>query len=71
MYNNILVSAILLTQLLAQYDVGDQISLDKQDIDYNFCHPEVIENGFKLSNYNGALNGGQYKVLMIDIETSW
>ena len=72
MYKYIL-TIITATQLLAQspYIVGEQLSEEDQEASFNLCHPESVENSFRLSDYNGALNGGQYKIVILDIETSW
>ena len=71
MYNFILRGLFFTQLLFSAYDVGEQISTSDQGIGFEFCHPVGMGNTFSFSNYNGALNGGQYKVLMIDIETSW
>ena len=64
---------ITITQLFAlpPYSVGEQLSNEDQETSFNFCHPEFTENGFRLSDYNGALNGGHYKIVVLEIETSW
>ena len=72
MYRYIII-IITATQLLAlpPYIVGGQLSEADQEISFNICHPEFVENSFRLADYNGALNGGHYKVVILDIETSW
>lgn len=48
-----------------QYSVGDSV--------HNFTVP-ICENGsgtWELRDYNGAVNGGDYHVIYIDLFTSW
>ena len=67
-----LVIIIPLSFLFSGYDVGDQISEDHQNMEFGFCYPDTeIGNNFSLSTYNGDLNGGNYKVMMIEVSTSW
>ncbi len=68
-----IIAIITTTQLLAlpPYIVGGQLSEEDQETSFNLCHPESVENGFRLLDYNGALNGGHYKIVILDIETSW
>ena len=56
------------------YCAGDQISTDHQDIEYEVCAgSENYDTGdlFKLSDYNGDLNGGDYHIIFIDMSASW
>ena len=56
------------------YCAGDQISFDHQNLSQNVCagHDEY-ETGstFKLADYNGDLNGGNYNIIFIDMSASW
>jgi len=56
------------------YCAGEQISLNHQ----NEAHvvgagTEEYEEGgeFKLADWNGDLNGGEYHVIFIDMSASW
>jgi len=56
------------------YCAGDQIS----EADQNLIHvvgagdeDYEIGNEFRLSDFNGALNGGNYHVIFIDMSASW
>ena len=56
------------------YCAGDQISI----ADQNLTHPvgagtEEYNAGddFKLADWNGDLNGGNYHVIFIDMSASW
>jgi len=58
--------------VLGAYDVGDQISIDHQNMEFGFCYPEEqAGNIFSFAQHNGDLNGGSYQVLMIDMAASW
>ena len=56
------------------YSVGDTVSLNDQNIEYNVCHSdgnyELGEN-FSISNLNGLTNGGEYKVTLISMNATW
>ena len=58
--------------LLGGYNVGDQISLEHQNVEFGFCYPESqLGNSVSFAQHNGELNGGSYQVLMIDMAASW
>ena len=50
------------------------MSLDDQNIEFNICHSdghyELGEN-FSMSNLNGLINGGEYKVTLISRNATW
>ena len=56
------------------YSVGDTVSLNDQNIEFNVCHSdghyELGEN-FSMSNLNGLINGGEYKVTLISMNATW
>ena len=56
------------------YCAGDQISLTHQNQSQSVCAAyDGYEVGdvFKLADYNGDLNGGNYHVIFIDMGASW
>jgi len=56
------------------YCSGDQVSTAHQNISHEVCAGfEGYETGdtFKLSDYNGELNGGNYHIIFIDMSASW
>ena len=72
MYKYTLFTIILLTQLLALYNVGDTISPEHQNMEFGFCYPDnLVGNNFSFAQHNGDLNGGNYQVLMIEVSASW
>ena len=57
-----------------EYCAGEQISVAHQNISHSVCAGfEDYENGsdFKLADYNGDLNGGDYSIIVIDMSASW
>jgi len=56
------------------YCSGDQVSTNHQNISHEVCagiedYPTGSE--FKLADYNGAVNGGNYHIIFIDMSASW
>jgi len=67
-----LIIALLLSSLFSAYDVGDQVSLEHQNIEFVFCYPESqVGSSFSFAQHNGDLIGVTYQVLMIEISASW
>jgi len=57
-----------------EYCAGDQISISHQNITHQVCAGiEGYETGseFKLADFNGELNGGNYSIVLIDMSASW
>ena len=56
------------------YCAGEQISITHQNQGHEVCAGfEDYQNGdvFKLADYNGDLNGGNYHITFIDMSASW
>ena len=64
-----------ISTLVAQvYCAGDEVSLTHQNQEHLVgAGYDSYESGdiFKLADYNGALNGGSYHVIFIDMSNSW
>ena len=71
----ILVFLSCFSMLSAQtYCAGDQVSLSHQNQAHVVGAPVegYEEDGeFRLADWNGELNGGQYHVIFIDMSASW
>ena len=71
----ILILLSSFSMLSAQtYCAGDQVSTNHQNISHEVCagiedYPTGSE--FKLADYNGELNGGNYHIIFIDMSASW
>ena len=56
----------------ALYEEGDTISLEHQNMAFGYCYPDSgIGNNFTLADYNGELNGGDYKLSVLFMAASW
>ena len=67
-----IVLALLLRALFSAYNVGDQISLERQIMEFGICYPVTqVDSSFSFGQHNGELNEGNYQVLMIEISASW
>ena len=72
----IIVLTICFNMLSAQnpYCSGEQISTTHQNQSHEVCagfEDYATGDAFKLSDYNGALNGGSYHIIFIDMSASW
>ena len=61
--------------LLAQtYCAGDIINSTHQNQNHEVCaafEDYNVGDAFRLSDYNGELNGGDYNIIFIDMSASW
>ena len=66
---------ILLVGTALTYEVGETISMNHQNMDFDICYaPQLDPNDdgvFNFSEYNGDLNGGQYYVIFLEMMASW
>ena len=53
------------------YNIGDNITSEHQNIIFDICYSEDEQNSLKLSDFNGNDNGGNYKVIWIDMAATW
>ena len=56
------------------YCAGEQVSLSHQDLEHVVgaaMDDYEVGDTFKLADYNGDLNGGEYHVIFIDMSASW
>ena len=67
MYKYTLFTVILLTQLFAQlkYGVGDQISIEHQNMEFSYCYPsDSSSTTFSFSKHAG-------KVFLLEMSATW
>ena len=71
----ILIAALMLSSLaFGLYNVGQTVSLNDQNIEFDVCNSENPQTGgdvLTLADLNGELNGGSYYVFHIDMAASW
>ena len=61
-----------LSFLFGQYVVGDQMSIDHQNMEFEYCYPaDSSGSTYIFSEHNGDLNGGNYKVFMLERSAAW
>ncbi len=56
------------------YCAGEQINTSDLNTQYEVCYGSGnYETGdtFRLADYNGELNGGNYHIILIDMSASW
>ena len=66
--------SMLLADHRAYYSVGDTLTFEDQNLEYNVCHGDgnyEIGDSFSFSDYNGAVNGGNYKVSLVSMNATW
>ena len=64
---------IFISVALCQYNIGDQISINDQQLTKQVCYGHTLETGdnFSLYDLNGEYNGGEYHVMFLDLSASW
>ncbi|MBC8312612.1 MAG: hypothetical protein H8E72_09925 [Candidatus Marinimicrobia bacterium] len=67
----LILSTCLISFGFSLYNVGQTVSTSDQDIDFNVCYGEYESSTLSLADFNGAMNGGSYKVIHIDMSASW
>jgi len=58
----------------ALYNVGETVSDADQNISKDTCYPGNAYNigdSWKLGDWNGATNGGEYNVMFIEMSATW
>ena len=71
---NSLVYLVLFSFVLPVYNVGDTITDADQNIILNVCDQTSEYNvgaQIRMSDWNGALNGGNYHVIWLEMSASW
>ena len=74
MLKNIFVSLICFSFSFAVYTTGQTVSISDQNVTLNVCDAtseHSIGDPVKLADWNGALNGGDYKVIWLEMSASW
>jgi hypothetical protein len=67
----LILSICLISFAFSVYNVGQTVSSSDQNIDFNVCYGDYESSTLSLADFNGALNGGSYKVIHIDMAASW
>ena len=69
----ILLICLFLSASFAIYTVGETVSILDQNIVLEGCDAssDYYQEEFKLADWNGDLNGGNYKVMWLELSASW
>ena len=75
---NYVKSCLIITMLsglsMANYGVGETVTMEDQNITKQTCYAGNeydVPDDWKLADWNGAINGGNYNVIFIDMSASW
>ena len=56
------------------YNIGDMLSEEDQNILFPVCNGSgdyELGSTFSFSDYNGNINGGNYKITLISMNATW
>ena len=70
----IILQFLLLAFIFPIYNVGDTVSNADQNVILNVCDGTSEYNmgdEIKLSDWDGATNGGDYHVIWLELSASW
>ena len=69
----VILLSIMLSASFAVYNVGQTVSNSDQNVVLQGCSTSSDYYGqdFKLSDWNGDLNGGEYHVIWLEMSASW
>jgi hypothetical protein len=74
MRKKISILFLLFSFVFANYNVGDFISESDQNLTKSTCYAGngyEVDDNWKLADWNGALNGGNYNVIFIEMSATW
>ena len=72
--NFLFIFVSLLGFLYSSYQEGEFVSESDQNITMPTCYAGndyAVDDIWKLSDWNGALNGGHYNIVYIEMAASW
>ena len=69
----IILISLSLAMSFAAYNVGQTVSIPDQNVVLEGCasNSEYYGQEFSLAGWNGDLNGGEYKVIWLEMSASW
>ena len=53
------------------YDIGETMSIEDQNQEFDICYGQYPSETFKFSDLNGSLNGGDYKITLVRMNATW
>jgi hypothetical protein len=67
----LIFSTCLISFSFSVYNVGQTVTMSDQNEVFSVCYGDYDSGSLTLADFNGALNGGSYKVIHIDMAASW
>ena len=69
----ILLVSLFVSASFAVYNVGQTVSTSDQNVTLEGCatNSDFYGESFKLADWNGDVNGGDYKVIWLEMSASW
>ena len=74
MYYLLSIIFLLNTMLAIPYEEGEYVSEHDQNITMTTCYAGNdygVDDLWKLADWNGDLNGGQYNIIYVEMAASW
>jgi len=74
MKKNIIILLTFFGFIFANYNVGQFINESDQNLTKSTCYAGngyEVNDDWKLIDWNGALNGGHYNVIFIEMSATW
>ena len=69
---NYLISLLINTIIYASlYSEGDTVSLEHQLIPFEICYGNYAADVLSVADFNVDLNGGDYKIIWIEMLATW
>ncbi len=71
---NFLLYLLFISFVLPVYNVGETITDTDQNIVLNVCdqtNEYNVGDQVRMSDWNGAVNGGDYHVIWLEMSASW
>jgi hypothetical protein len=69
-----IIISILFALSFSYYEVGESISISDQSLTKSTCfagNGYDVNDDWKLSDWNGELNGGNYNVIFLEMSATW
>lgn len=67
----LILSTCLISFAFSVYNVGQTVTMSDQNETFTVCYGDHDSEILTLADFNGALNGGSYKLIHIDMAASW
>ena len=65
---------ILFAISLSYYEIGEDISISDQELSKSTCwagNGYDVNDEWKIADWNGDLNGGNYNVIFLEMSATW